>query len=166
MCDRGKDNYIAWFSCLRSVIPPRTGPRPALRPAQPAGPKIRPGAARGIDDIRILCYDTPAETYAAYRRLQSDSRIREICASAAKAMAAQLSAGSVISASFEEPFGRHAKLEPLGIRTEKKPTFIDDDDEGWGDEEGYMEDEDIEYLDEDDFEDLEDFEYEDTPENK
>ncbi|MCQ2407841.1 MAG: S8 family serine peptidase [Oscillospiraceae bacterium] len=29
-------------------------------------------------DIRILCYDSPAETYAAYRRLQSDSRIREI----------------------------------------------------------------------------------------
>lgn len=30
-------------------------------------------------DIRILCYDSPAETYAAYRTLRSDSCIREIC---------------------------------------------------------------------------------------
>jgi len=43
------------------------------------------------------------------------SRIREICASAAKAMAAQLAADSIVKASFEEPFGRHAELEPLRI---------------------------------------------------
>ena len=53
------------------------------------------------------------------------SRIREICASAAKAMAAQLSAGSVISASFEEPFGRHAKLEPLRISAGDGEVYVE-----------------------------------------
>lgn len=43
------------------------------------------------------------------------SRIREICASAAKAMAAQLAAGSVVDAAFEEPFGRHGGFEPIKI---------------------------------------------------
>ena len=53
------------------------------------------------------------------------SRIREICASAAKAMAAQLSAGSVISASFEEPFGRHADLEPLKISAGDDEVYVE-----------------------------------------
>lgn len=38
--------------------------------------------------------------------------------------------------------------------------YIDDDDEGWGDDYP-ANDDDIEYIDEEDFEDLEDFEYED-----
>ena len=53
------------------------------------------------------------------------SRIREICASAAKAMAAQLSAGSVISASFEEPFGRHAELEPVRISAGDSEVYVE-----------------------------------------
>ena len=53
------------------------------------------------------------------------SRIREICASAAKAMAAQLSAESVISASFEEPFGRHAELEPLRISAGDGEVYVE-----------------------------------------
>ena len=48
---------------------------------------------------------------------------------------------------------------------------IEDDDEGWGEEDAldddedieYFDDEDIEYLDDDAIEDLEDFEYEDAP---
>lgn len=48
---------------------------------------------------------------------------------------------------------------------------IEDDDEGWGEEDAldddedieYLDDEDIEYLDDDSIEDLEDFEYEDAP---
>ena len=48
---------------------------------------------------------------------------------------------------------------------------IEDDDEGWGEEDAldddedieYLDDEDIEYLDDDAIEDLEDFEYEDAP---
>lgn len=53
------------------------------------------------------------------------SRIREICASAAKAMATQLAAGSVVSASFEEPFGRHARLEPLRVRAGDTEVFVE-----------------------------------------
>ena len=53
------------------------------------------------------------------------SRIREICASAAKAMAAQLAAESVISASFEEPFGRHAELEPLRISAGDGEVYVE-----------------------------------------
>lgn len=53
------------------------------------------------------------------------SRIREICASAAKAMATQLAAGSVVSASFEEPFGRHAELEPLRIKAGDSEVYVE-----------------------------------------
>ena len=53
------------------------------------------------------------------------SRIREICASAAKAMAAQLAAESLVSASFEEPFGRHAELEPLRISAGDGEVYVE-----------------------------------------
>ena len=53
------------------------------------------------------------------------SRIREICASAAKAMASQLAAESVVSASFEEAFGRHAELEPLKISTDSGEVYVE-----------------------------------------
>jgi ATP-dependent helicase/nuclease subunit B len=53
------------------------------------------------------------------------SRIREICASAAKAMATQLAAESVVSASFEEPFGRHAKIEPLRIKAGDGEVYVE-----------------------------------------
>ena len=53
------------------------------------------------------------------------SRIREICASAAKAMATQLAAESVVSASFEEPFGRHASLEPLRISAGDGEVYVE-----------------------------------------
>ena len=53
------------------------------------------------------------------------SRIREICASAAKAMATQLAADSVVSASFEEPFGRHAELEPLRISAGDGEVYVE-----------------------------------------
>ena len=53
------------------------------------------------------------------------SRIREICASAAKAMATQLSAEAVVNASFEEPFGRHAALEPLKISAGDGEVYVE-----------------------------------------
>jgi len=53
------------------------------------------------------------------------SRIREICASAAKAMATQLAAESVVNASFEEPFGRHAMLEPLRISAGDSEVYVE-----------------------------------------
>ncbi len=53
------------------------------------------------------------------------SRIREICAYAARAMASQLAAESVVSASFEEPFGRHAKLEPIRISAGDSEVYVE-----------------------------------------
>ena len=53
------------------------------------------------------------------------SRIREICASAARAMATQLAAESVVSASFEEPFGRHAELKPLRISAGNGEVYVE-----------------------------------------
>ncbi len=53
------------------------------------------------------------------------SRIREICGAAAKAMAAQLTAESVVSSSFEEPFGRHAELEPLRISAGDGEVYVE-----------------------------------------
>lgn len=43
------------------------------------------------------------------------SRIREICAAAAKAMASQLAAESVTGAVFEEKFGRNGRFEPITL---------------------------------------------------
>ena len=53
------------------------------------------------------------------------SRIREICAAAAKAMAAQLAAESLVSASFEEPFGRKAGLEPIRIKAGDGEVYVE-----------------------------------------
>ena len=53
------------------------------------------------------------------------SRIREICASAARAMAAQLAAGSVVNASFEEPFGRHGGFEPVKITAGDSEVYVE-----------------------------------------
>ena len=44
------------------------------------------------------------------------SRIREICAGAARAMASQLAAGSVKGALFEENFGRRGRFEPIRLK--------------------------------------------------
>ncbi|MBR0307671.1 MAG: PD-(D/E)XK nuclease family protein [Mogibacterium sp.] len=43
------------------------------------------------------------------------SRIREICAAAAKAMASQLAAGSMTGADFEKSFGRRGRFEPIKL---------------------------------------------------
>ena len=53
------------------------------------------------------------------------SRIREICSAAAKAMAVQLSAESVVSASFEESFGRKAAFEPIRIKAGDAEVYVE-----------------------------------------
>lgn len=53
------------------------------------------------------------------------SRIREICASAAKAMAAQLAAESVVEADFEEPFGRKGRFEPIRIKAGDGEVYVE-----------------------------------------
>jgi ATP-dependent helicase/nuclease subunit B len=53
------------------------------------------------------------------------SRIREICAAAAKAMAEQLSAMTVTSADFEEAFGRSGRFGPISLRVGDDDVFVE-----------------------------------------
>ena len=53
------------------------------------------------------------------------SRIREICAAAAKAMAEQLSAMTVTSADFEEAFGRSGRFGPISLRVGEDDVFVE-----------------------------------------
>ena len=53
------------------------------------------------------------------------SRIREICAAAAKAMAEQLSAVSVTSAGFEEAFGRDGRYGPISMKVGDDDVFVE-----------------------------------------
>ena len=53
------------------------------------------------------------------------SRIREICAGAARAMAGQLSAETLSSAEFEESFGRKGRYGPLSFRVGEDEVFVE-----------------------------------------
>lgn len=53
------------------------------------------------------------------------SRIREICAEAASAMAKQLAADSLIAASFEESFGRNGRFEPIRLHAGDKEIIVE-----------------------------------------
>ena len=53
------------------------------------------------------------------------SRIREIIAGAVRAMAAQLSAETVIDAKFEEGFGRHRTFEPIRIKVGDETVYVE-----------------------------------------
>ena len=53
------------------------------------------------------------------------SRIREICAGAAKAMASQLAADHVKGAVFEERFGRHGKFDPIRLNVGGEEVLVE-----------------------------------------
>ncbi len=53
------------------------------------------------------------------------SRIREICAAAAKAMASQLASESVKGALFEERFGRHGSFEPIKLEVAGEDVLVE-----------------------------------------
>ena len=84
-----------------------------------------------LEDLVTAALDDLSQTYMGGLFISTGceeyrmSRIREICASAAKAMATQLAADSVVSASFEEPFGRHAELEPLRISAGDGEVYVE-----------------------------------------
>ena len=89
----------------------------------PAGDSLEELVTAALDELSEsyqggLFISTGCEEYRM-------SRIREICASAAKAMAAQLSAESVVSASFEEPFGRKAAFEPIRIKAGDGEVYVE-----------------------------------------
>ena len=52
-------------------------------------------------------------------------RIREICTGAARAMADQLSADSVLDAVFEEDFGRRGKFEPVTLEIGGQKVYVE-----------------------------------------
>lgn len=53
------------------------------------------------------------------------SRIREICTAAARAMAVQLSADSVMDAAFEEGFSRHGRFDPIRISVGDEEVLVE-----------------------------------------
>ncbi|MBQ9273087.1 MAG: PD-(D/E)XK nuclease family protein, partial [Mogibacterium sp.] len=53
------------------------------------------------------------------------SRIREICAAAAEAMASQLAAESVTDAVFEEGFGRQKRFEPIKLNIGDDEVYVE-----------------------------------------
>ncbi len=65
-----------------------------------------------------LFISTGAERY----RLE---RIKEICAQAASAMAAQLGTDALTDATFEEVFGRHGVFEPIHIKSGDDEIFVE-----------------------------------------
>ena len=84
-----------------------------------------------LEDLVTAALDELSESYMGGLFISTGgeeyrmSRIREICASAARAMAAQLAAESVVGADFEEPFGRSAKFEPIKIKAGDTEVFVE-----------------------------------------
>ena len=52
-------------------------------------------------------------------------RIREICSGAARAMADQLSAESLVEASFEEPFSRNGGFSPVMMEVDGEKVYVE-----------------------------------------
>ena len=84
-----------------------------------------------LEDLVTAALDELSENYMGGLFISTGceeyrmSRIREICAAAAKAMATQLAAGSVVSAAFEEPFGRNAEIGPLKISAGDSEVYVE-----------------------------------------
>ncbi|MBR0468676.1 MAG: PD-(D/E)XK nuclease family protein [Mogibacterium sp.] len=84
--------------------------------------EIRDGDDEALEKLVTAALDELSEEYRGGLFVSAGvedyrmSRIREICAGAAKAMATQLAAGSVTGAVFEERFGRHGKFEPIRLK--------------------------------------------------
>ena len=84
--------------------------------------RLRGGDTADLEDMVQAALDELAETYRGGLFISAGSedfrmsRIREICAGAAKAMALQLSSGTLVDAVFEEGFGRGGRFAPVSFR--------------------------------------------------
>ena len=84
--------------------------------------RIKEGDDKALEDMVTAALDDLSKDYRDGLFVSAGvedyrmSRIREICAAAAKAMAAQLAAASVKDAVFEEGFGRNGKFEPIRLK--------------------------------------------------
>ena len=87
----------------------------------------------GLEELVTAALDELAEKYRGGLFVSTGgeeyrmSRIREICAAAAKAMAAQLAADSLTGAVFEERFGRRGAFEPIKLSIDGTDVYV----EGW-----------------------------------
>ena len=93
--------------------------------------KIRNGDTEEIERIAGAALDEISGRYRGGLFISAGSeeyrmsRIREICMSAAKAMAAQLSAGSVTRARFEENIGRDGSFGPLRLEVDGEEVLVE-----------------------------------------
>jgi len=93
--------------------------------------KIRDGDSEELEALVNAALDELSSSYRGGLFISTGSeefrmsRIREICAAAAKAMAEQLSAMSVSSADFEEAFGRSGRFGPISFRSGEDEVFVE-----------------------------------------
>ena len=84
-----------------------------------------------LEELITAALDDLSQNYRGGLFISADSenyrmsRIREICAGAAKAMAAQLAAESVKGAVFEEKFGRHGMFEPIRLKIGEDEVLVE-----------------------------------------
>lgn len=85
----------------------------------------------GLEELVTAALDELAEKYRGGLFVSTGgeeyrmSRIREICAAAARAMASQLAAESVSSAVFEEKFGKHGVFEPITLTVDGQEVRVE-----------------------------------------
>ena len=103
-----------YHACLRAVAEQLMG-------SEVLG-KIADGDEQALEELVSDAFDELSKTYREGLFVSSGnedyrlSRVREICAGAAKAMASQLAAESVSGAVFEEKFGRNRRFEPIRLK--------------------------------------------------
>ena len=93
--------------------------------------KIRDGGSEELERLVSSALDELSSGYRGGLFISTGSeefrmsRIREICAAAAKAMAEQLSADTVASADFEEAFGRGGRFGPISVKAGDDEVFVE-----------------------------------------
>ncbi len=93
--------------------------------------KIRDGDSEELERLVSSALDELSSGYRGGLFISTGSeefrmsRIREICAAAAKAMAEQLSSAAVDSADFEEAFGRNGSFGPIALKTGDDEVYVE-----------------------------------------
>lgn len=93
--------------------------------------KLRDGDTEELERIVSAALDEISKSYRGGLFISTGSeeyrmsRIREICAAAAKAMASQLASESVKGAVFEERFGRNGRFEPIRLNVAGEEVLVE-----------------------------------------
>ena len=93
--------------------------------------RLRDGDTEELERIVSAALDEIAGSYRGGLFLSTGneeyrmSRIREICAAAAKAMATQLASDTVKGALFEERFGRHGRFGPIRLEAAGEEVLVE-----------------------------------------